>query len=179
MRRHFHALRPVNVPHEDDRAVPEPPRPQTRAGRCRVCVLGAIGVHKGYDILLACARDAAERRLKLDFVVVGHTIDDARLLATGQVFITGRYEQDEAVLLMRRQDASLALLPSIWPETWSFGLDRSLARRSDAWRRSTSALRPSASATPAAASCCRWACRRSGINNALLAAVGLSGHERV
>ena len=33
-----------------------------RDDRCRVCMLGAIGVHKGYDILLACARDAAERR---------------------------------------------------------------------------------------------------------------------
>ena len=36
-----------------------------------------------------CARDAAERRLPLEFVVVGHTIDDRRLLATGRVFVTG------------------------------------------------------------------------------------------
>ena len=43
---------------------------------CRVCVIGAIGIHKGYQVLLDCARDAAERRLPLEFVVVGHTIDD-------------------------------------------------------------------------------------------------------
>ena len=56
-----------------------------------VCVVGAIGVHKGYDVLLACARDAARRDLDLEFVVVGHTIDDARMMATGRVFVTGRF----------------------------------------------------------------------------------------
>ena len=100
----------------------DPPPPAARDGRCRVCLIGAIGIHKGYDILLACARDAAERRLRLEFVVVGHTIDDARLLATGRVFVTGRFAPDEAVALVRQQHASLGLLPSVWPETWSFAL---------------------------------------------------------
>src|SRR6185312_14461636 len=103
-------------------AIATPPPPRARSGRCLVCVLGAIGVHKGYDILLACARDAAERRLRLQFVVVGHTIDDTRLLATERVFITGRFAPEEAVPLVRQQDASLGLLPSVWPETWSFAL---------------------------------------------------------
>ena len=118
----FPSLRPEIVPLEDDAAVADPPPPRRRAGLCRVCVLGAIGVHKGYDVLLACARDAAERGLPLEFVVVGHTIDDARLLATGRVFVTGRFEPEEAVTLIRAQDASLALLPSVWPETWCFAL---------------------------------------------------------
>jgi hypothetical protein len=64
------------------------------AGRSRisVCVVGGIGVHKGYDILLACARDAARRDLDLEFIVVGHTTDDARMLATGDmVSQPGRY----------------------------------------------------------------------------------------
>ena len=42
--------------------------------------------------MLACARDAAMRNLKLEFCLVGHSMDDARLLATGRVHITGRYE---------------------------------------------------------------------------------------
>ena len=60
-----------------------------------------IGAHRrrtrATTSLLACARDAAERDLPLEFVVVGHTTDDARLLATGRVFVTGPYEPDEAV----------------------------------------------------------------------------------
>ena len=102
-------------------------RSRTSAKRCRVCVVGAIGIHKGYQVVLDCARDAAERRLPLEFVVVGHTIDDRRLLATGRVFVTGSFAPEEAVRLIRAQNATLALLPSILPETWCFSL-------AEAWR---------------------------------------------
>ncbi len=103
--------------------------PSEAAGRTRpsVCVVGAIGVHKGYDILLACARDAVRRDLDLDFIVVGHTIDDARMLATGRVFVTGRFEPDEAVSLISRQNARLGFVASICPETWCLSLG-------DIWR---------------------------------------------
>jgi GT2 family glycosyltransferase/glycosyltransferase involved in cell wall biosynthesis len=176
MRRHFPALRPIVAPLEDDAAIAAPPRPQARAGICRVCVLGAIGVHKGYDVLLACARDAAERKLPLEFVVVGHTIDDARLLATGRVFVTGRYAAEEAVPLVRAQEASLALMPSVWPETWSFGL-------TELWR---AGLVVAAFDFGAPADRIRNTGRglllpvglpARAINNAMVAAVGLTGHE--
>ncbi|HVC61742.1 MAG TPA: glycosyltransferase [Acetobacteraceae bacterium] len=176
MRRHFPSLRPEIVPLEDDDAVADPPRPQARSGLCRVCTLGAIGVHKGYDVLLACARDAAERSLPLEFVVVGHTIDDARLLATGRVFVTGRFAPEEAVSLIRAQDASVALLPSVWPETWSFGL-------TELWR---AGLSVAAFDFGAPAERIRRTGRGfllplglppRGINQALVAAIGLTGHE--
>jgi glycosyltransferase involved in cell wall biosynthesis len=95
-------------------------------------VVGAIGPEKGYDVLLACARDAAWRGLALEFVVVGHTFDDRRLLDTGCAFITGRYDEAEATALIRAQGAHLAFLPSIWPETWCFALGA-------AWRAGLSA----------------------------------------
>jgi GT2 family glycosyltransferase len=126
IRRHFPKTRPVVVPHEDDATLGDPP-PLTATKVCRVCVIGAIGIHKGYEVVFECACDAAERRLPLEFVVVGHTIDDRRLLATGRVFITGGYAHDEVVALIKAQNATLALLPSIWPETWCFGL-------AEAWR---------------------------------------------
>ncbi len=122
MRRHFPGLRPIVVPHDDDSALPPSAPPVARDGRCRVCVVGAIGEHKGYDVLLACARDAAARALPLDFVVVGSTIDDRRLLETGRVFVTGSFKPEEAVSLVRAQQASLGLLPSIWPETFCLAL---------------------------------------------------------
>jgi GT2 family glycosyltransferase len=129
LRRHFPAIDPVVAPHEDDAAIAEPQRqPRRHNGEPRrICVIGAIGVEKGYEVLLDCARDAAERNLELEFVVVGHTIDDRRLLATGRVFVTGAFQPDEAVPLIRAQRAALALLPSVWPETWCFTL-------AEAWR---------------------------------------------
>jgi hypothetical protein len=38
------------------------------------------------------------------------------------VSITGRYQEYQAVELIRRQQAQVAWLTSIWPETWSYTL---------------------------------------------------------
>jgi glycosyltransferase involved in cell wall biosynthesis len=122
MERHFPGLICTVIPHEDDAAVAEPPLIAPVSGTVTVCVAGALGLHKGFQVLLACAHDARERALDLSFIVAGTTIDDQRLIDTGRVFVTGPYEPDEAVELVKAQSAALAFLPSIWPETWCLGL---------------------------------------------------------
>jgi GT2 family glycosyltransferase/glycosyltransferase involved in cell wall biosynthesis len=128
IRRHFPAarldVRPLQEESRVGRAAPGPPGALTLPRR--VAVVGAIGMEKGYELLLACARDAAARNLPLHFVVVGYTIDDTPLLQTGHVFVTGPYEHDEAATLIAATGAHVALLPSIWPETWCYAL-------TDAW----------------------------------------------
>ena len=130
-RRLFDSAPPPNVvasPWEPDvvppasRTRPTPPGP-----RRRVAVIGAIGRQKGFDVLLGCARDAAARDLPLEFVLIGFSDDDARLASTGRIFITGRFSETEAVAFVRAQNADIALLPSISPETWCYAL-------SVAWR---------------------------------------------
>ena len=117
---HFPGLGPAEIePWEEATGLPSPRAP---AGASRtVCVVGALGREKGIEVLIACARDALERRLPLRFVVVGHTADDDRVLAAG-VFVTGPYDEDEAEALIRVQRADLAFLPSVWPETWCYAL---------------------------------------------------------
>ncbi|MEN3794250.1 glycosyltransferase [Fulvimarina sp. MAC3] len=92
-----------------------------------VAVPGAIGFHKGFEILKACAEDAKARRLPLDFVLLGNSEDDHALFATRKVFVTGTYEADELPTLLAASHAELVLLPSVCPETWSYTL-------SDVWR---------------------------------------------
>ena len=123
IRRHFPAVLPEIVAWEDDSAL-TPLDAGPRGATMRVCVVGAIGVEKGYDVLLGCAEDARRRALPLEFVVCGVTEDDERLMAAGPVFVTGRYATAEAVKLVREQRAQLAFIPSIWPETWCFALTR-------------------------------------------------------
>jgi GT2 family glycosyltransferase len=174
--RHFPGVSPVVVAHEDDAALPPLRAPRSARAGVRVCVVGAIGVPKGYDVLLACARDAARRGLPLEFVLVGHSIDDHRLIQTGRVFVTGEFRADEAVTLIQAQDADLALIPSIWPETWCYAL-------TDVWR---AGLRAAAFDIGAPAERIRRRGRgfvmppglaASRINDAMLAACLYSVHE--
>ncbi|MDG6094028.1 glycosyltransferase [Acetobacter sp. AN02] len=136
--RHFPGLVTQTVPLEDDRTdlclqrlallqqTMFPARPDVvglpRTDRLRVCVIGAIGHEKGYDVLLDLGRDAARRGLPLEYVVAGYTPDDRTLTETGHIFVTGPYKQDEAEAFVRAQQADIAFLPSVWPETWSFVL---------------------------------------------------------
>ncbi len=109
-----------------------PPAAIKLRGRCRGAVGGAVGGEKGLATLLACAADAATRDLPLEFVVVGYTADDAALLDTGRVFITGEFARSEAGVLIRSHQPNLAFLPSVWPETWCYAL-------SDVWSAGLSA----------------------------------------
>src|SRR5512143_3319543 len=84
-------------------------------GCVRIAVIGAIGVHKGFQVLRACAGDAANRGLPLEFVVVGYSADDEGLMQTGNVFVTGRYDESEIAGLLRREQPHLVLFPSILP----------------------------------------------------------------
>jgi len=126
MRRQFPGLAISVVPHEPEPS-PAPVRQRRPGQLVKVCVVGGIGAAKGYDVLLAAAADAAERNLPLDFTVVGLTDDDQRLMATGRAFVTGPYAAHEAVELIDAQQADLAFVPTIVPETWCFSL-------SEAWR---------------------------------------------
>jgi GT2 family glycosyltransferase/glycosyltransferase involved in cell wall biosynthesis len=128
LRRYFPGLDIQVQPHAQlPMPAPAPTQPQTFArALLRVALIGAIGEHKGYQVLLDCARDAHRRRLPLEYVVIGYTPDDGPLLRTGKVFITGPYGEGEVQHLLRRERPDFALLPSVWPETWSYTLDEAL-----------------------------------------------------
>lgn len=91
----------------------------------RIVVIGAIGKIKGFDILLACARDAIKRNLPLEFVLLGYSLDDTQLQNAG-VQVTGRYLEHEAEERLRGLDPHVAWLPSLWPETYSYTLSTAL-----------------------------------------------------
>ncbi len=124
--RHFPGIKPVITPWEDDTAPVSLRPPPERPARV-IAVIGGIGPAKGFDVLLDCARHANAASLALRFVLIGTSEDDAALLATDRVMITGAYQEGEAAGLIARSGAHLAFLPSIWPETWCFAL-------SEAWR---------------------------------------------
>lgn len=97
-----------------------------RGPRRKVVAIGFLQLHKGIDILLACAADARDRGLPLDYAVVGHTTKDNSARAA-QIAITGRYNEEEVFDLLEAERPDLIFLPSIWPETYLYTLSIALA----------------------------------------------------
>lgn len=128
--RRFPAARVEIVPHPEPAYAP-PPQPAILPWdgetEIRLAVVGAIGEHKGYGVLLSMARDANRRGLPLRFCVAGFTRDDFPLFATGKAFVSGRYREEDAVDVIRELDCHAALFLSVWPETYCYTL-------TEAWR---------------------------------------------
>jgi glycosyltransferase involved in cell wall biosynthesis len=125
--RYYPDLRYTVSPHEDvDSQAIGVRQPEVAEDEpLRIVVIGAIGRMKGYDILLACARDAKKRRLPLEFILLGYSMDDARLVQAG-VSVTGRYLELEALEKLGALSPHVVWLPSIWPETYSYTLSLAL-----------------------------------------------------
>lgn len=123
MKRYFPEVEFATRPHMFSAAVVPAPPTYTDT----VAIVGAINSDKGYDVLFACARDAAARNLSLRFAVIGFTQDDAPLLRTGRVSITGRYAENEVLALLASSGARVGWIPSICPETWSYALSQLIA----------------------------------------------------
>lgn len=110
------------VPHKLLAKVPVLPQP---GGDTRVIgVLGNIGKQKGAAILQRLA-EALQSRSDLRVVLVGN-IDPAYALPPS-VPIHGNYHLDDLPTLAKRYGITCWLIPSIWPETFSYTTHECLA----------------------------------------------------
>jgi GT2 family glycosyltransferase len=126
-----HIERAIDVRPHSPQPSPVPalrPQGEPARARIRIALIGAIAEHKGYRVLLDCARDAKRRGLPVEFVVIGFSENDMALRRTGHVFLTGRYVEGEAPHLLRREQPDLIFMASVWPETWCYTLDDALGQ---------------------------------------------------
>jgi len=88
----------------------------------KILLLGVLGHHKGLALLMEVAKASKQMALPMKFVIVGYTPNDAELLSLGNVEITGPYDDKDSVKLIQDQNADLAWMASVWPETHSYTL---------------------------------------------------------
>ncbi len=100
-----------------------PPRNTVR----RICLIGSISDVKGQRLLAQVARLALVRGSALEFVVLGEVGNPLLLRGLGNVTVTGRYAEEEALPALRHVNAQIAWFPALWPETFCYTL--SLAQR--------------------------------------------------
>jgi GT2 family glycosyltransferase/glycosyltransferase involved in cell wall biosynthesis len=87
-----------------------------------VALIGAIGPHKGSDVLVGLATHAAAEQLALKYHLVGYSNHDHKLQSLG-VEITGAYHNESEVYdHLGRIAPDIVLIPSIWPETFCYTL---------------------------------------------------------
>jgi GT2 family glycosyltransferase/glycosyltransferase involved in cell wall biosynthesis len=113
-------VRPVAVPHPQAGMVF--PIGVRRGTAVDVCLLGAVGPHKGSAALLALARHARLNHPAFRFHVIGHTDIDHALLAVGNVTVSGKYGRADLAGLVEATGARVALFLHGWPETFSYTL---------------------------------------------------------
>ena len=127
LKRYLPGVAPQVRPHDQELSVVAPRRaPEREAGKpARVMVLGAIGLVKGFDVVLQAARAARRLSLPVEFSLLGYSMNDARLTEAG-VHLLGRYDDAEVLALIADNDPDLVFLPSTCPETYCYTLSAAL-----------------------------------------------------
>lgn len=117
------ASRIVLRPHPPLSEIAPLPAPAPGA-RPVIGVLGNINAHKGADLLVALSRRLARER-QAGLVILGELDPAYRLAPPARVH--GRYRLEDLAGLVRRYGITCWLVPSIWPETFSYVTQEVLA----------------------------------------------------
>jgi GT2 family glycosyltransferase len=126
MLRYFPQAHYTVRPHEPSASFPPTTHPTVPPGEpYRIVVPGAIGVSKGYRVLLEAARAAHRNRTPLEFIVMGYSRNDRQLTRAG-VRITGAYQDRDAAACVLDLNPHLVWIPSVWPETYCYTLSIAL-----------------------------------------------------
>ncbi|WP_162561113.1 glycosyltransferase [Methylobacterium terrae] len=111
------------VPHPDAAPGPIAERARRpRTGAVRVALVGGIGAHKGFELVVALAERAARERRPIAFTVIGSVADLTRVEGLGTLAVTGSYRPEELPHLLADVDPDYVFLSSVWPETYSYVL---------------------------------------------------------
>lgn len=103
-----------------------PIEPVVRTGRTDTVILGVLGginFAKGAQVV----EILAQRRPDLSIVIVGNV--DPAYSMPGNVTVVGQYEARDISALAVRYGITQWLIPSVWPETFSFTTHEALATR--------------------------------------------------
>jgi glycosyltransferase involved in cell wall biosynthesis len=161
LRGFFPEVSPVVWPHPEVVAdVPSVP--------LRVLVAGAISPAKGLDLLEACVRDAAQRRLPLHFRVLGFVARALPLWPQAPFTLTGEYPDGTLPELLALERGDVVFFPAQCPETFSYTLSDALNASLPIVATDLGAL-PERLAQRGNARIVRWDAPAAEINDVLLA----------
>ena len=85
-------------------------------------VIGSLSPHKGSRLVFQINKHIAARKLGLRMVVIGDLPDSPEKDngSRAGIIVTGRYQRENLPAIMETYGVDMALIPSIWPETFSY-----------------------------------------------------------
>lgn len=90
-------------------------------------VIGFLSPHKGSGLVFQINKRIAARKLALRIVVIGDLPDSSKPDSPEKdngsragIIVTGRYQRENLPAIMETYGVDMALIPSIWPETFSY-----------------------------------------------------------
>ena len=92
-----------------------------------VCMLGAIGPLKGFNLLVECLKYIQQHSLPINVTIIGYVSDPNLLENYKNVTETGPYNENELNMYIKKHDCDIALLLSTVPETYSFTLSEAIS----------------------------------------------------
>jgi len=106
------------------------PHPETSPGASpvtRVATLGMLSREKGFDRVVACARDADARGLPLAFRVLGATAAPLPVLPLSRMSMSGEFKEGDLPALLAAERPDVLWFPVQWPETYTYTLSAALS----------------------------------------------------
>lgn len=95
-------------------------KPKSEGEIINIGFIGAIGPHKGLQVIKDLAEEIEKGVENIKITIVGYTSDDSYFDSYDFVKITGRYQQPELESIMTNNQVDVIFLASIWPETFGY-----------------------------------------------------------
>jgi GT2 family glycosyltransferase len=91
-------------------------------------VIGALGKQKGSKIVCELANKIRKEKLPIKIKIIGYTDLHIKPYCSndGILEITGRYDNKAISSLLEKYQVGIVLIPSIWPETFSYTTEEAL-----------------------------------------------------
>ncbi len=105
------------IPHTVEPLPPIQVQKDSNTKKITVGVLGAINYSKGLYILKEMTHIIEKEHLDIDIVVIGEV---SEAINSKHFKVTGRYKRDNLPKIIQDNQIDIFLIPSIWPETFSY-----------------------------------------------------------
>lgn len=123
-RKLFERAYPLLAKADNIRVIPHEVAPLRKVNRKRdlahplkIATVGVLSHNKGLPVVLGLTRTLDQNDANVELIVIGSATEDYPSVTRRQ---TGRFEREELPGIIEREKVDAVLIPSIWPETFSF-----------------------------------------------------------